>query len=370
MIEIVRGDLAGKRSGFPDLTVVYGPGRYEFVEVKGPNDQLQTNQRLWIQALRARSLPVRVLRFRLAVTRSAEIRIGVKELALFVHRRGDIHYRYEFSALAQEGIARQQDYQRDRPPSYQREVPVSAEFEGLIVSGRIDGWDPDAATVDEVKTTRADPRELHARIGSVNSAQLRLYGGMLALADDTLGPLRLRLVYLHPDNTAETVIEGTTLPGRVGSVSSRRRARPTRLGSRRRTRGSTVATGDYAVRGSRTPSSVPISVAWQRVLFRGFRDGADWLIEAPTGTGKTIASVFPALKAMGRRPSRPGGLRDVADHGPASSRSGLSRRGGRCSGRRHHHGQGAHLLQPRRALRPGALRVRPGLLRPDARRPA
>lgn len=65
LLEIVRHDLAGKRSGFPDLTIVHGPGRYEFVEVKGPTDQLQAHQHLWIQALRARGLPVRVLRFRL-----------------------------------------------------------------------------------------------------------------------------------------------------------------------------------------------------------------------------------------------------------------------------------------------------------------
>ena len=64
LLAIVRDDLSGRRSGFPDLTVVYGPGRYEFVEVKGPTDQLQIHQRLWIQALQERHLPVRVLRFR------------------------------------------------------------------------------------------------------------------------------------------------------------------------------------------------------------------------------------------------------------------------------------------------------------------
>jgi len=64
LVEIVREDLAGKRSGFPDLTVIYGPGRYEFVEVKGPGDQLQIHQRLWIEALERRGLPVRVLRYR------------------------------------------------------------------------------------------------------------------------------------------------------------------------------------------------------------------------------------------------------------------------------------------------------------------
>lgn len=64
LVEIVREDLAGKRAGFPDLTVIYGPGRYEFVEVKGPGDQLQIHQRLWIEALERRGLPVRVLRYR------------------------------------------------------------------------------------------------------------------------------------------------------------------------------------------------------------------------------------------------------------------------------------------------------------------
>ena len=64
LVEIVREDLAGSRSGFPDLTVIYGPGRYEFVEVKGPGDQLQIHQRLWIEALERRGLPVRVLRYR------------------------------------------------------------------------------------------------------------------------------------------------------------------------------------------------------------------------------------------------------------------------------------------------------------------
>lgn len=64
LLTIVREDLGGRHSGFPDLTVIYGPGHYEFVEVKGPGDQLQIHQRLWIEALERRGLPVRVLRYR------------------------------------------------------------------------------------------------------------------------------------------------------------------------------------------------------------------------------------------------------------------------------------------------------------------
>ena len=64
LVAIVRGDLAGRRSGFPDLAIVQGPGRYQFVEVKGPKDRLSVQQRLWIEALQAKGLPVCVARLR------------------------------------------------------------------------------------------------------------------------------------------------------------------------------------------------------------------------------------------------------------------------------------------------------------------
>ncbi len=52
------------RKGFPDLLVIRAPGDYEFVEVKGPTDQLQPVQRIWLDALEELDLPARVLRFK------------------------------------------------------------------------------------------------------------------------------------------------------------------------------------------------------------------------------------------------------------------------------------------------------------------
>ena len=65
-----------------------------------------------------------------------EVNVGVRELALFVHRRGDIHYRYDRSTSAEEGISAQRRYQKSRHPigpsqqehaceDYQREYAVS-----------------------------------------------------------------------------------------------------------------------------------------------------------------------------------------------------------------------------------------------------
>lgn len=65
LLRIVRKDLTQMRSGFPDLTIVYDEHRFEFVEVKGPNDQLQENQKIWLTELINNELPVRVLRLSL-----------------------------------------------------------------------------------------------------------------------------------------------------------------------------------------------------------------------------------------------------------------------------------------------------------------
>ena len=64
LLRLVADDLQAAKSGFPDLTVIHGANAYEFVEVKGPNDQLRESQRLWLDRLRGAGLPARVLRFR------------------------------------------------------------------------------------------------------------------------------------------------------------------------------------------------------------------------------------------------------------------------------------------------------------------
>ena len=63
LINIVKSDLRQFRSGFPDLTVVDASGKFEFIEVKAPGDQIQRNQRIWLDELATAGLPARVMRF-------------------------------------------------------------------------------------------------------------------------------------------------------------------------------------------------------------------------------------------------------------------------------------------------------------------
>ena len=58
-------NLSQRRAGLPDLLVVHGVQDYEFVEVKGPTDQLQPGQRVWFKHFARLGIPARVLKLKL-----------------------------------------------------------------------------------------------------------------------------------------------------------------------------------------------------------------------------------------------------------------------------------------------------------------
>ena len=51
------------RTGFPDLFVQHSSGECEFIEVKGPSDQLQPQQRAWLARLDALGIPASVQKY-------------------------------------------------------------------------------------------------------------------------------------------------------------------------------------------------------------------------------------------------------------------------------------------------------------------
>ncbi len=64
LLQLMQPDLRQMRSGFPDLFVVKPDDTFEFVEVKGPTDQVRPNQHIWLQALASKELPVSVLKYK------------------------------------------------------------------------------------------------------------------------------------------------------------------------------------------------------------------------------------------------------------------------------------------------------------------
>jgi DNA excision repair protein ERCC-2 len=128
--------------------------------------------------------------------------ISVRELAEFVHRRGDLESQSNFrrSNRALEGMKGHKRIQQSRGTDYRPEVSVERSFVrgevGLRVIGRVDGVvDGLTPLVEEIKTVelgwsrQADP---------VHWAQLRIYAGILAL-ERAWPHASLQLTYLELD---------------------------------------------------------------------------------------------------------------------------------------------------------------------------
>lgn len=107
------------------------------------------------------------------------LRIAVRELCEFTAKEGDLDLRFTPSPTAQEGMAGHATVVARRGPDYVAELPLIGEFEGLTVSGRADGFDPEFRLLEEIKTHRGDISRIPANHRLLHWAQVKIYGWLL-----------------------------------------------------------------------------------------------------------------------------------------------------------------------------------------------
>jgi len=230
------------------------------------------------------------------------LKLAIRTLAQLTCRRGDIHFRFEESTDSQEGIALQKKLQRERPPSYEREGSVAGSWTNGVVelnlAGRADGWDRAQGVVEEFKTTRVDPARMFAHAGSVHLGQLRLYAALFACDVPERAQWQLRLLYCHPDTQAVTPYEETIgadeLAQFLDDCCERLARQLVALHEHRERRNAALSDLRFPF-----PEFRPAQRGLAADVYRTVRDGGALLIEAPTGSGKTLGTLFPALRAMG-----------------------------------------------------------------------
>ena len=66
MFQRILSDMRENTSGFPDLVLFRDEGGYEFIEIKGPGDTLQSNQLRWMRHFDQCQIPCRVVNIRWA----------------------------------------------------------------------------------------------------------------------------------------------------------------------------------------------------------------------------------------------------------------------------------------------------------------
>jgi len=226
--------------------------------------------------------------------------ISVKDLVYFSCSQGDLDSRYLPSPSAEQGLRGHQQLQRERPASYQAECPLSGDYtEGearLTVRGRADGVDLSGRLVEEIKTCRIDPALLPENQQALHWAQLKIYGHLL-LQQQPWDRIQLRLCYLELSPQRQHLhsreFERQSLAAFFDDSCRAYLHWLRQLGRWRAERDASIRALSFPF-GSFRPGQRPLSVA----VYRTLEQGRHLLVEAPTGIGKTMATLFPAIKAI------------------------------------------------------------------------
>ncbi|QWU15967.1 Rad3-related DNA helicase [Paenibacillus sophorae] len=230
------------------------------------------------------------------------VTISVRTLVEYVYRSGSLESGFRSAASLAEGTRIHQQIQQQYKEVDRKEVYLSAEIpcDDLIIAvfGRCDGLllsEDGSLTVEEIKSTGAP--ELPEEGREVHWAQALMYAHMIILEQD-IPCITVRLTYVHSRAGEQRSFERLVSAGEAAAFA-----------------GATAAAyAPYAAlllhHGERRTESIrrlefpfPAYREGQRRLagavYKSIADGVNLFAQAPTGIGKTMSTLFPAVKAMG-----------------------------------------------------------------------
>lgn len=238
----------------------------------------------------------------------AEVKLSVRELVEFLLRTGSIDSRFAGFDRANEGARIHRKLQKAAGEGYQAEVFLSEtrEVDGIpfTIEGRADGifQSEDGVTViDEIKTTAIPTDEIQEDGNPCHWAQGMVYGAIYA-KQQGLPRLDVRLTYYQIDTDEivrfprhftqeelDAFFEG--LLRQVAPWARRQLDWDTR-------RAASLNALRFPFETYR-PGQRALAGEIYRACRAGGKGGARLFCQAPTGIGKTMSALFPALKAIG-----------------------------------------------------------------------
>ena len=229
-------------------------------------------------------------------------RVQVRELVEFALRQGDLGGQHDFvgprRALA--GTRGHQRLQRSRPAGYQKEVQLGFDVETeeltLRIRGRIDGLlvTPGQVLLEEIKTVQSGWDGIASPL---HWGQAKVYGCFYA-REHALEQVVIQLTYLNLDTGALTEFQERFSLSELSAFFEKTAAiylewlQAHQRWCRLRDASTRALSFPFA---RYRPGQRRLAVAAYRTLARGGR----LFLEAPTGIGKTVSVLFPAVKALG-----------------------------------------------------------------------
>jgi DNA excision repair protein ERCC-2 len=231
------------------------------------------------------------------------LKIAVRDLVAYVLRSGDLAYEFLSSARPVEAIRIHQKIQQSRPENYQAEVAVSHHIETelftLTIGGRIDGihLDSDPVLIEEIKTTPRSLDHYEHHENPIHWGQVKSYAYIFA-KDHNLSEIDTRLTYYQLDTGEIRIFQKHHTTDELESFFQDLVADYLQWAE-------TIVRWkilrDDAIHKLQFPFNTYRRGQREMAVsvYRAIRNESQLLVQAATGIGKTMAAVFPALKAIG-----------------------------------------------------------------------
>lgn len=233
------------------------------------------------------------------------IRISVRDLVEFILRSGDIDNRKggglgEKEAM-QEGSRIHRKIQGKMGSAYRAEVPIGITLPGdgytLTVEGRADGifTEQDTVWVDEIKSMYRDPDTLKEAI-PVHLAQAKCYAHIYALQHG-LDEIGVQMTYCSLETEEirrfREMLPAKELSGWFQEVTDAYRKWAEFQRDWRELRRASIQGLEFPYPWRAGQKKLAMDV------YRTILRKKNLFLQAPTGTGKTLSTVYPAVKAVG-----------------------------------------------------------------------
>ncbi|MHA7925152.1 MAG: helicase C-terminal domain-containing protein [Marinobacter sp.] len=224
------------------------------------------------------------------------VKVAVRTLCEFAARKGDLDFRYTPGPSAEEGIAGHQAIQSRRGYGYKSEYLLTGECMGLLLSGRADIYNPHRGRLEEIKTHRGDLSRIREHHRALHRAQLRAYGALLCRQENRK-TLELALIYYDTGRDKETPVVETAsaeeLWQELETLCGHYKAWAEQEEHHREQRNALLAGLVFPFAEFRPKQRQLAETVYKNAVKSG-----TLLLEAPTGLGKTLGTLFPALMAM------------------------------------------------------------------------
>ena len=231
--------------------------------------------------------------------------ISVRSLVEFVLLAGDLTSGgFQRRDRAQLGTQGHKRVQRSRPEGYEAEVEIACRVEGVDppveVRGRIDGLyaGKEPVIVEEIKTTSLSLALVDEQHNPLHWAQAQCYAYMYA-RQHQLSAISIHLTYYHLDSREEKTFERhftwAELQTFFNDLITPYLDWFRKIYATQDRRDQSIDRLDFPYADYR-PGQRGMAVA----VYKAIRANERLYVQSPTGVGKTIAALFPAVKALGQ----------------------------------------------------------------------